>query len=849
MKRALIVVALLLAASPAYAGLGPFLQLFGSAVAILATGGTAAYYIGIGLAIGGGVYGGVEARRAQRKATALQRSQYNASLQDRMVTVLTADPPWHIAYGRCTKGGVIVDIFTSDKTVTRVGGSTYVKADGLKHLVVVFATHRIQAINEIYIDGVAVGTLDGNGSPTAGDFYQARTETRHAIFTTSSGALADTPLAVLNAYSTTGSGQDASYTPQTVTIAGNTLNGPGGVQVDVDYSVSVPLPSVRISKHLGSDTEPVDTYFASVDPARYTAAHGMRGLAGICITLDLEDARFQGGPPNITADLTGALVYDWRKDSTVAGGSGTHRVGDPSTWEWSDTNALCVRDFLTQVYGFNADNDEVDTAAGIFAATAGDETISLTTGAVTTTGKRFTCNGSFTTDQDAEAVLEDLAESMGGTVVYGFGWSIHAGVWTDPVDTLTDADLRGPLEVVQAGTPSDQLFNGLRGQYVPAGNGQGPTDINPPYQNAALVAADGDELWNDVTLPFTDNAARARNLARVRVESCHGGQVLRFPAKLRIWPAKVRQRFNLVSTEYGITGTYRATDWQFEHGNGGGPTLLLQQDDASIWDLADAASALPSPVTGLPNPWAAPAISGLAVASSTATLDRTKDGTLVPRVHVTWTAITDGYVIDGGRVEISYLRPQQSDFQSVPPVRGSDTEAWITGVVEGEPITVQVLAVNKYGKRGSPALAAVTVVGASAALYVNTPGSAFTVTKASHVPDGFAFNDQVVAITFTPPVSGTAQVYFDGRGTYTNGGALPAQGTWSLQDAGGAYDAWKKLQTPLVPVGTSQVLSLSTTRTFPVTGGVPYTLAVYANKLQSADTFSIDNMELRVKVS
>ena len=61
--------------------------------------------------------------------------------------------------------------------------------------------------------------------------------------------------------------------------------------------------------------------------------------------------------------MRGAKLYDPRKDST-AGGSGTHRLAAPSTWEWSDCPALADADFLASaVYGMGVSVDWTTVAA------------------------------------------------------------------------------------------------------------------------------------------------------------------------------------------------------------------------------------------------------------------------------------------------------------------------------------------------------------------------------------------------------------------------------------------------------------------------------------------------------
>lgn len=735
--RAVAAAVLALSGAPAHAdNAGQALTILGAGILTLASGGTLSgvwAYVGTGLVVAGNVYGAASARRQRRRAIAKARAEYNAGLSDRTITALRTNPPWHVGYGRCIKGGEVLDIFGSDKTYVDENGVTRTKADGYKHLVIAFNSRRSQAIHEVLIDGVPVGALDSNGYPTGGEFYKAGTATRTVTFT-GSVTLGETPLTVVQAFSI----GTAGYNAETVTILGNTLNCASPDPVTCDYTVDGGRAVVRISKHLGSDTEAVDSYFASVAPSRYTSAHGLRGITGICITFDLEDPRFQAGIPNVTADGSWSMVYDPRKDSTVAGGSGSHRSNNPATWEWSDNPALCTADHITAVTGFGAAWSEVNVPRLIASANTCDELIDLVVGSTTTSGqKRYTCNGAFTTESSAEAVLEDLAECMAGNVVYGAAWNVIAGTWAPAVMTLTDDDLRGPIEVAQADTPTEDLFNGLRGQYIPRGS-LGPTDINPPYQNSTFVAADGRELWADLDLPFTDNAARARNIARILTERNRAGQVLRYPGKLRTWPLEVGDRVTLTSAEYAISAeTYRVTDWQYEHANGGGPILTLQRDYASIWDEADAASALPAPNTDLPNPWTVPTVTSLAAASGTAHLLKQGDGTIIPRVRVTWTPLTNAYVVEGGYVDVQYRRIGDTGFRRVPRVPGNAGEAYITDMPDGAPLLIKVVGVNRFGVRGADAFIAHTVVGKT------QPPSTVAGLSVTGIPGG-------VQVTWTP---------------------------------------------------------------------------------------------------
>lgn len=92
-------------------------------------------------------------------------------------------------------------------------------------------------------------------------------------------------------------------------------------------------------------------------------------LAGYAYSVLAMPTRSFDGQLNVSARLHGRRVYDRRKDST-AGGSGSHRLADPTTWEWTDCPALCLADWCAStVYGAG---ESVDWASVPAAADAND---------------------------------------------------------------------------------------------------------------------------------------------------------------------------------------------------------------------------------------------------------------------------------------------------------------------------------------------------------------------------------------------------------------------------------------------------------------------------------------------
>jgi hypothetical protein len=665
--------------------------------------GAAVSYGGYALLAANYIYGGMDARRRARNQAGDARRAYNAGLQDRNASVLQADPPWRVVYGACRTGGDIVAIFTSDKAGIRTDGSSYTKADGLKHLVVVVAAHEVDDITEMYLDGVAVGALDGSRWATVGDLAQARTVTQERTLAPGALVAFAGAVTVLSAQDANGYNGESGWTglPVSYTVSGGTVtNTSGSVTLAVSVTYSVTTGALRWDKHLGTDSQTVDSYLTGLVPAQWGANDRLRGLAYVVVTLDLEDARFQAGPPQMAWDVRGRKVYDPRTTTTA----------------WSDNPALCVRDYLLAPWGFEVLAADIDDSYTIAAANACDVSISFDSidGGVTTTtaGATYTCNGALMSTDSRERALNDLCDAMGGYAVYGARWQIVAGAWTAPVMALTDDDLAGQIEVVQAGVSLDEVFNGVRGGYV-ANDAGVSSDFT--YSNATFVAADGRALWTEVSLPFTNGAARARNLARIMVEANRDSQVIRFPASLRAWPLQVGDRVTVTSAEYGFTAkAYRVTDWAF--GLQTPVMLTLQEDAAAVYDQADAAVVDPAPNTALPSPWVVAAIGAVSASSGTEQLQVMADGTVVARVLLQWPAVAAAYVADGsGYIDVQWRRVAQDAINSWRTLRvpGDAASAFITGASDGEVLTIGVTVVNGLGARSDTVFLSHTVIGKS----------------------------------------------------------------------------------------------------------------------------------------
>ncbi|MEJ1938045.1 hypothetical protein WDZ92_48245, partial [Nostoc sp. NIES-2111] len=257
---------------------------------------------------------------------------YNAGLQDRNITALTASPGRRVIYGRCDTGGDMVAMFTSDKygaSRSFFGLLPVTKPDAYKHLIIVWASHQCAAIHGLKIDGIPVGALDSAGWAIADEWKKSdpkptaygqqagnvltRTLPAGSTITSAtpiSGAdgLTHTPIAPgAGCYSFS---CPTLTLPSSVTVGGFPYTPTATDSWDIAYSSDdvSGTSSIRVRHHLGAPDQAADAELIALLPGKWTADHRLRGRCYSWITLDLERAQFQGGPPGITADISGALV-------------------------------------------------------------------------------------------------------------------------------------------------------------------------------------------------------------------------------------------------------------------------------------------------------------------------------------------------------------------------------------------------------------------------------------------------------------------------------------------------------------------------------------------------------------
>jgi hypothetical protein len=188
----------------------------------------------------------------------------------------------------------------------------------------------------------------------------------------------------------------------------------------------------------------------------------LSGMAAWLLTLrfDKKGKIYASGVPQFGVVAKWERAYDPRKDSTYPGGSGAHRWGDESTWEWSENPAVHAITYARGRYqngkktvGCGFPQDAIDLAAYVELANLCDANGWKVGGTIYEPGSRW---------DNLKRILETCAAEP---VFVGARLSVKFSAPKVALDTITAADLAdGEYQVPAMKSWRDRL-NGIVPRY------------------------------------------------------------------------------------------------------------------------------------------------------------------------------------------------------------------------------------------------------------------------------------------------------------------------------------------------------------------------------------------------
>lgn len=363
-----------------------------------------------------------------------------------------------------------------------------------------------------------------------------------------------------------------------------------------------------------------------------------------------KELEWPGGRPRFGFVVKGKFCYDPRLDTTVPGGSGTHRWDAPSTWEWSDNPAVCRYNWVRGIYA----NDQIDqqkmllVGRGLSAEEAPPENIFAAANLCDESaagGPRYRVAGPVYANQTFIEVEEMFAAATGGSVVTREGSvELEPGAAKSVVATFTDDDLLSASEVSWnqgvLSESSGEWVNTVVARYVEP-NQKWNDHAAPVMRDDDDIQEDGKPRETSITLRLVRYVAQALRVAEIarRLGRLWGRAVVTLGPRFceleeGDWVAWTSARRFAGGTKTFRVEAYTINEkWQ--------NSLTLRQISAFAFGTApfpdDNSVTDPSPIPpgiGSPDPdnWALTAI----------TLDSA--GASIPALHIEGDATDDEYV-------------------------------------------------------------------------------------------------------------------------------------------------------------------------------------------------------------
>ena len=335
-----------------------------------------------------------------------------------------------------------------------------------------------------------------------------------------------------------------------------------------------------------------------------------------------------GLPSRVTIIGDGAALYDPRKDSTVPGGSGSHRATDQSTWgsytDADDTDNPVLQ-LLWWLLGWKI-NGKLSVGAGvpysrinmesfITAANICDESVTLATGG---TQKRYRTSGTASDADDRMDIINNFLMSMNATLRDSAGKLTLTVMKNDLADytlQLNEADMLGEFDWQQTRGLTEN-YNIARGRFIDPSQNSLYQLVD--YPEVGFASPDGVERVMSIDLYYVEDGRRAQRIAKqilqrnqyrgmlsavfnAKALGCQVGDVVLLSLEALGWSSKP---FRVVSQEIRFDGQV---------------PLALVEENAAIyaWDRDDVAPVTPTAPT-VYNPLNSPFILGIDDASTTA---------------------------------------------------------------------------------------------------------------------------------------------------------------------------------------------------------------------------------------
>jgi len=310
----------------------------------------------------------------------------------------------------------------------------------------------------------------------------------------------------------------------------------------------------------------------------------------------------QGIPSRVTIIGKGMKVYDPRLDSTVTGGSGTHRADDQTTWEYSHSGTDIGNNPALQILAYRLGwqinsklavgkgmlPERLDLPSFITAANICDEPVTLAIGG---TQRRYETHAVFSENDATSSVENALLFACAGRMTDHNGKLGIALAYNDLTGTLyefTDDDVLGAFDW----NPSPSIHethNIIRGRWTDPSSNSLYQMVD--YPAIRITSPDGIDRTLTIDLPVVQDGKRAQRIAKqiLQREQYQGTFAAIFG--IRAWGVKVGDPVKLTFDTLGfVEKLFRVVQQGIR--SDGTVQLILREEATALYAWSAEESAL-----------------------------------------------------------------------------------------------------------------------------------------------------------------------------------------------------------------------------------------------------------------